>query len=155
MEDKDIMNQGDSDNTITIDYIGTSEPALNTLSLDLSDTITLGSGSSYAFSNGSPCVITYPSYTTTMSGLGVSGYGTTYQSQVNIDADGVKIKEGGDLFIGNISLKNFVAKMEQRLAILTPDPAKLEKFEALKRAYEHYKTMESLCFDEPDQEKND
>jgi hypothetical protein len=43
--------------------------------------------------------------------------------------------------------------MEQRLAILVPDPAKLEKFEALKKAYEHYKTMESLCFDEPEEEQ--
>jgi hypothetical protein len=30
----------------------------------------------------------------------------------------------------------------------------LEKFEALKKAYEHYKTMESLCFDEPEEDEN-
>jgi hypothetical protein len=34
-----------------------------------------------------------------------------------------------------------------------PDPAKLERFEALKKAYEHYKTMESLCFPEKEQEQ--
>ena len=46
-----------------------------------------------------------------------------------------------------------MTKMEQRLAILVPDPEKLEKFEALKKAYEHYKTMEALCFpDEKDKE---
>ena len=45
--------------------------------------------------------------------------------------------------------------MEQRLAILVPDPTKLEKFEALKKAYEHYKTMESLCFDEPIDDENE
>ena len=44
-------------------------------------------------------------------------------------------------------------KMEQSLAILVPDPAKLETFEALKKAYEHYKTMESLCFNEPEEDE--
>jgi hypothetical protein len=35
--------------------------------------------------------------------------------------------------------------IEKRLAILTPDPAKLEHFEALQKAYQHYKTLEALC----------
>ena len=43
--------------------------------------------------------------------------------------------------------------MEQRLSILVPDPEKLEKFEALKKAYEHYKTMEALCFPNDKEEK--
>ena len=59
---------------------------------------------------------------------------------------------GTDIKIDGHSLKEFMKKMEQRLAILVPDPKKLEKFEALKKAYEHYKTMESLCFDEPIEE---
>jgi hypothetical protein len=44
-------------------------------------------------------------------------------------------------------------KMEERLAILVPDPAKLEKFEALKKAYEHYKLMEKLCQELPQEEE--
>jgi hypothetical protein len=43
-------------------------------------------------------------------------------------------------------------KMEERLAILVPDPAKLEKFEALKKAYDHYKLMEKLCQEQPKEE---
>jgi hypothetical protein len=35
--------------------------------------------------------------------------------------------------------------IEKRLAILTPDPAKLEHFAALQKAYQHYKTLEALC----------
>jgi hypothetical protein len=62
---------------------------------------------------------------------------------------------GTDLKIEGKSLKEFMTKMEQRLAILVPDPAKLEKFEALKKAYEHYKTMESLCFDEPKENEDE
>ena len=43
------------------------------------------------------------------------------------------------------SLKDFMEKVEQRLAILTPDIEKLEHFQALREAYEHYKTLEALC----------
>ena len=43
--------------------------------------------------------------------------------------------------------------IESRLNILVPDPEKLEKFEALKKAYEHYKHLEQLCEIE-DEEKN-
>lgn len=41
--------------------------------------------------------------------------------------------------------------IESRLNILVPDPEKLEKFEALKKAYEHYKHLEKLCEIEEDQ----
>ncbi len=97
------------------------------------------------------------SYTITSGGTGyTSGVNWTnnYSPTVIIGNDGMEIKDGGDLKIGNVSLKDFIEKMEQRLAILVPDPAKLEKFEALKKAYEHYKTMESLCFpDEKDKKE--
>lgn len=71
---------------------------------------------------------------------------------VNISTDGIDMAAGTDIKIDGKSLKSFMNKMEERLAILVPDPAKLEKFQALKNAYEHYKTMESLCFDEPKEE---
>jgi len=41
--------------------------------------------------------------------------------------------------------------IENRLNILVPDPEKLEKFEALQKAYEHYKHLEKLCEIEEDQ----
>jgi len=155
MDDKNTMNSS-GDNSITIDYIGSTDAALDTLTLDIGDTITLGS-SCYTFSSGSPCTVTFPSYGVT--GTSYSGNTFSYatignydSSKVNIDADCVQIKEGGDLKIGNVSIRDFIQRMEERLAILVPDPAKLEKFEALKRAYDHYKTMESLCFDEPESE---
>jgi len=83
------------------------------------------------------------------NGTSWSGGGS---STVNINTNGIDMAAGTDLKIDGKSLKSFMNKMEERLAILVPDPAKLEKFEALKRAYEHYKTMESLCFDEPKEE---
>jgi len=65
----------------------------------------------------------------------------------------ISVPEEGDIKIGNRSLKTFMDTMEKRMAILQPDPAKLEKFEALKKAYEHYKHLESLC--EIQEEEND
>jgi hypothetical protein len=95
-----------------------------------------------------------PSNTITWSGGTNYTNGTGYSfanspSTVHINTSGIEMAAGTDLKIDGQSLKEFMKKMEQRLAILVPDPKKLEKFEALKKAYEHYKTMESLCFDEP------
>ena len=39
-------------------------------------------------------------------------------------------------------------KVSDRLSILTPDPKLLEKYDALKEAYEHYKILEKLCTDD-------
>ena len=57
----------------------------------------------------------------------------------------ITVPEGSDIKIGDKSLKTFMDTVEKRLAILQPDPAKLEKFEALQKAYEHYKHLERLC----------
>jgi hypothetical protein len=81
-----------------------------------------------------------------------SGFNSHGTSTVQINTDGIEMAAGTDIKVDGQSLKEFMKKMEQRLAILVPNPAKLEKFEALKKAYEHYKTMESLCFDEPKEE---
>ena len=68
----------------------------------------------------------------------------------------VSVPEEGDIKIGERSLKEFMDKVESRLAILTPDSKKLEKFAALRKAYEHYKTLESLCeLEEEDDEDED
>jgi hypothetical protein len=91
-------------------------------------------------------------YTT---GAGSYNWNTATSSTVNISSDGIDMAAGTDIKVDGKSLKEFMNKMEQHLAILVPDPVKLEKFEALKRAYEHYKTMESLCFDEPTEDEED
>lgn len=47
-----------------------------------------------------------------------------------------------DINIGGRSLLAFMTKVEERLCILQPDPAKLEKYAALREAYAHYVLME-------------
>jgi hypothetical protein len=66
-------------------------------------------------------------------------------STVSISTGGIAMAEGTDITVGGRSLSAFMKTMEERLAILVPDPAKMEKFAALKKAYEHYKLMEKLC----------
>ena len=51
----------------------------------------------------------------------------------------------GDLKVKGVSIAKTLEDINRRLAILVPDPAKLEHFEALKKAYDHYKMLEALC----------
>jgi hypothetical protein len=56
----------------------------------------------------------------------------------------------GNLTVNGVDIGTMLAKIQDRLAILVPDPARLDKYEALKQAYEHYKVLEALCIDETD-----
>jgi hypothetical protein len=123
------------------------------------DTITLDSSTMYSANT-----ITLPSSSFTVGSAGSTLYSTgagsynwnnvtTTSSSVNISSDGIDMAAGTDISIDGKSLKTFMNKMEERLAILVPNPAKLEQFEALKKAYEHYKLMESLCQEQPKEEE--
>jgi hypothetical protein len=160
MSDKDSITLDD----IEIDL--SSYGAQGSIITDTLDTITLGSGvstitlpsSAYSYNYGATVggVTTINNISNNSQwATGTNGYAftnATVPQTVNISNTGIDMAEGADIKIDGKSLKEFMKKMEQRLAILVPDPEKLEKFEALKKAYEHYKTMESLCFDEPIEE---
>ena len=88
-------------------------------------------------------------YTT---GTGHYNWNTTTSPSVSINTDGIEMAAGTDIKVDGKSLKEFMSKMEERLAILIPDPKKLEQFAALKKAYEHYKLMEQLCQEPPKEE---
>ena len=51
----------------------------------------------------------------------------------------------GKVMINGRNISEFMETIAKRLSILQPDPAKLEHFAALKKAYEHYKMLEALC----------
>ncbi len=53
----------------------------------------------------------------------------------------------GDINLNGVSMLSLLENIQTRLNILVPDPAKLEKYQALKDAYEHYKLMENLLKD--------
>ena len=50
----------------------------------------------------------------------------------------------GDIKWKGRSLGKLLETIEDRLAILTPDPKKLEKYAALRKAYDHYILLEKL-----------
>ena len=130
-------------NTISYSGYGTDTITIDTSTMYSSNTITLPSSSYTIGSTGTNGQY----YTSTGTGVNWNNPPT-----VNISNTGIDMAAGTDITVAGKSLKEFMNKMEERLAILVPDPAKLEKFEALKKAYEHYKLMEKLCQELPKEE---
>ena len=118
---------------------------LDTSTMHSSNTITLPSSS---FTIGSASSTLYS------TGAGSYNWNNVNASpSVNITSAGIDMAAGTDISIDGKSLKEFMNKLEERLAILIPDPKKLEQFAALKKAYEHYKLMESLCQEQPKEQE--
>jgi len=53
-----------------------------------------------------------------------------------------------DMILDGVSVGETLKKINDRLSILVPDPAKLEKYAALKAAYENYLLLEKFCYEE-------
>jgi hypothetical protein len=66
---------------------------------------------------------------------------TTAQGQLHLEG------ENADLVMNGVSLKEILNGITDRLSILQPKPELLEKYENLREAYEHYKTLEKLLSD--------
>ena len=140
--DFSYISSGYGADTITIDLGGGAAQPIYTI--DTMNDITLDSST---FTLGSTTV----PYTYTTTGTTGYNFNTTSPS-VNITSGGIDMAAGTDIKVDGKSLKEFMNKMEERLAILVPDPKKLEQFAALKKAYEHYKLMEQLCQEQPKEE---
>lgn len=143
------------DDLILSDYsMSGSSSMIDTITIDSGSTIdTITLDPSYYSSNIGN--ITLPPLSS-INSVGTSTYSTITGSgmytgsTVNITNNGIDMQSSADIKIGERSLKEFMEKMEERMAILVPDPAKLEKFAALKKAYENYKLMEKLCQEDED-----
>jgi hypothetical protein len=132
-------------------YYSISSPSTVTLNtVGSGGTITTGttaSAGSYMISgsNGTSAWNTTPYITTSVNTNPTwSGSGTA-SIQVKGDAE-----FDGDITWKGRNLGKLLEKIEDRLAILTPDSKKLEQFAALKKAYDHYKLLEKLCEVEDD-----
>lgn len=68
-------------------------------------------------------------------------------SQANLNVTG-EANFDGDIKIKGRSLEKLLGDIEKRLLILQPDPKKLEKWEALQKAYNHYKLLEALLHED-------
>ena len=156
----DLGDVGAAQETLINDLSGTDVITISGLDYASMNTITLpsytySSGAVGATVGGITTINNINANSQWTTGTGSYSWNTPTPPTVTIGTDGIDMAAGTDLKIDGKSLKEFMTKMEQRLAILVPDPKKLEKFEALKKAYEHYKTMESLCFDEPKEDEDE
>jgi len=120
-------------------------PLLNTVSLSgTGATGTLNIGASGASGYQSIYNTTGPTYS----------WNTLNQpNKVQITGAGIEMDADADITIGGRSMKKLLEGIEQRLAILVPDPKKLQQYEALQQAYKHYQTLEALCNEEPKVDK--
>ena len=129
-----------TDDSMTIDITSSIDDYSFSTAGAMGATGSAPSGSFYvstgAGSNGTWSTNPYV-FTTNNTTVGnISGTGLHVSTDAHFDRD---IKWKGR------SLGDMLTTIEKRLAILTPDPAKLEHFEALQKAYQHYKTLEALC----------
>lgn len=67
---------------------------------------------------------------------------TTAKGQLHLEG------EDADLVINGVKLSDILNGITDRLSILQPKPELLEKYENLREAYEHYKTLEALLHEE-------
>lgn len=124
-------------------------PLLNSITLNgLGGTSTLNTGTTATYTIGAGGAGAYQSIYNT-GGSTYAWANPLNQNKVHITGAGIEMDADADITIGGRSLKKMFETIEQRLAILVPDPKKLEHYEALKQAYEHYKTLEALCNEEP------
>jgi len=139
----------DSD-TVTIDSSYGAVPYTTNIGGSMgTDTITLNN-TLWSGSITSPyttTTTTIPNGGYTLSTGAGSGYnwstGTTnVNTTVEINADGMKIKEGGDITIGGKSLSEAINKIEERLGILHPNSALEDRWEKLKELRQQYIEME-------------
>jgi hypothetical protein len=86
-----------------------------------------------------------PNYASTLSinaGTGSTWASTTARGQLKVEG------KDADIFINGQSLSDWMSVVEKRLSILQPRPELLEKYSALQEAYDHYKTLESLLYEQ-------
>ena len=135
----------DPDSNITV----SSGTDCYTISIDPSVYSTYSSSSSIT----SPCVISWGSGTTstcwpsysTGGGYTINpSYTSTFTSAptIKIDTNGIQMEKGTDIKIGDSSLSEVLAKLEERLNILHHNEALEEKWEELRTLGNQYRDLE-------------
>ena len=112
--------------------------------------------SPYSISDGSHTIDTYSIDTSTgtynlgMNNItGISGGYTIAGSagwganpSVSMSHNGIQVTESADIKLGDVSLKDFINKIEQRLALLTPNPELEKEWDELKKLGDKYRKLE-------------
>jgi len=130
-----IIDGGYFDDNITVPVTSELDYSMSSMTYGNVTINAGGSSGSYLTTTGAG---TSPYWGTTISSITANG------TQPSLHVTGQAEFED-DIKIKGVSLSKTLDDINKRLAILVPDPEKLEHFEALKKAYEHYKTLEALC----------
>lgn len=117
-------------------YYGNTSPAYSNITITGAGTGAVLATTSYS---------TGATWTTTGANSPYVVVGATSKSALQVSGDA---HIDGNLRVKGVDVGEVLAKIQDRLAILIPDPVLLEKYSALKQAYEHYKVLEALCVDE-------
>ena len=138
-EDSSVVTS-DDDMTVTIDlgkmYQDSYDKYLSSMYGNLSistPSTTMGVGG------------TYPYYTT--GGYSLGTYTTSPWAGASQHSNSGTLTISGtnpDIILGDKSMAKWMDSVNARLHILEPKKELLEKYDALKQAYEHYKTLEAL-----------
>ena len=145
--DYDNITIGSSDTIDTIDLNNIMSASVTIPSLwnTPSGNVTISSTSSSYSTYSIGATGASGNYLYTTSGANGTSWGTP-NSGIKVQGDA---EFDGDVKIKGRSLEKLLTTIEDRLAILQdPDPKKLEKYAALKKAYDHYKTLERLIGDD-------
>ena len=119
----------DDDKQFSFDYSSTS---------DNSYSVTYSGGETATYDSDT---IASPTFTIDIGDMNDTGTEYTYNTTTSTEPTSER------------QMRERLETIEKRLNILVPDPKKLEKFEALKKAYEHYKHIERLCEIDDEDEK--
>ena len=85
--------------------------------------------------------------TTNAQNYTLTGTTTLSPSWTNIAADGLTMSGNADIKFGNISLKDFMESVSQRLAMLVPNPQLEKEWEELRTLGEAYRAVEKECIE--------
>jgi len=133
-KDDSVIISGSSDTTVTLD-LPDYGAAQGVYTIDTSDTITLGNldwNSMIPTVTGGDTLTWSDNTYTTNYGIGSSN------TSVNITGDGITMKPEADIKIGDRSMKDFMNRVEDQLAILRPAPELEEKWDKLKELRRQY-----------------
>jgi len=127
-----------SDTSIDLSNYGATQPTYNISGGSIDDTIIIDTSSWQTGSITSPTTLTwsqpYDNYT-------ITGSSWNNDPSVNITSDGITMKQESDLKIGDRSLKDFMNRVEDQLAILRPAPELEEKWDQLKELRRQYEAL--------------
>lgn len=110
----------------------------------------------HGWSSGSTCTLGNIFAPLNTYSIGTTGVGSGYSSggllstsaNTTLHTPLTLVGSNADILIEDKSLRDWMSQVEKRLTILSPKPELLEKYEALQMAYDHYKTLEALLYEE-------